>query len=237
MPQTVLVLSQDRQFQDAIRGIYERAGYRSAAMDLQSISRHGIERLQPDLVVVATARGEDSVGHCRDLRRLTTAPLLIAAAEQDDRDEFNSLAAGADDYISTQRPRRALIARSERLLFRRSSPQSFQRVFRAGRLSVNVDDRTVTWEGAVLPVTRTEFELLSVLACNSHRVVRRVELLDSVWGSWYGDDHVVEVHLSRLRSKLRRHQVDAQIDTVRGVGYRLVDAGQLAAATELEQIA
>ena len=237
MTQTVLVLSHDHQFQHTIRELYERAGYRSAVGDLKSVTRHAIERIQPDLVVVATTPGDDCAGYCRELRRLTTTPVLIAASEQDDRDEFNALAAGADDYISAQRPRRALIARSERLLFQRSSPQGFQRVYRAGRLAVNVESRTVTWDGNLLQVTRTEFELLSVLACNSHRVVRRVELLDSVWGSWYGDDHVVEVHLSRLRSKLRQNLVDAQIDTVRGVGYRLVDTGQPLLPRELEQIA
>ena len=79
----------------------------------------------------------------------------------------------------------------------------------------------MTVENNVVELTRTEFDLLAILMENSHRVVHRQELLDRIWGTWYGDDHVLETHISRMRKKVTDARGPRVAWAVRGVGYRL----------------
>jgi DNA-binding response OmpR family regulator len=94
-------------------------------------------------------------------------------------------------------------------------------------LIVSLDNRIVSFGQTIINLTRTEFELLAILMHNKHRVVHRQELLDRVWGTWFGDDHILEVHISRLRRKIELHGGPRIAVAVRGVGYRL-DVAQLA---------
>ena len=84
---------------------------------------------------------------------------------------------------------------------------------------VDTEARVASVDGVELDLTRTEFDLLVMLMDNPRRVVNREALLEGVWGSWYGDDHVVEVHMSRLRSKVKAAGGPRIGVAVRGVGY------------------
>jgi DNA-binding response OmpR family regulator len=91
------------------------------------------------------------------------------------------------------------------------------------RTAISTSAREVTVAGVVADLTRIEFELLDVLSANPKVVYNRQQLLDRVWGpGWFGDDHVVDVHIANLRKKIDR---DGRrlIRTVRGVGYRMAD--------------
>ena len=91
-----------------------------------------------------------------------------------------------------------------------------------GRLVLDADRRRVTWESSNIKLTRIEFEIMHILCENYERVVRKNALIDSIWGEWDGDDHLVEVHISRLRRKLSKNTLDVSIRPVRGVGYKLI---------------
>jgi DNA-binding response OmpR family regulator len=92
---------------------------------------------------------------------------------------------------------------------------------RLGRVTVDRAAREVRLDGEPVPLTRIEYDLLAALAEHPGLVLTRSQLIDRVWGEFYGDEHVVDVHLSNLRRKLRPNPSWPQaIETVRGVGYR-----------------
>ena len=91
-----------------------------------------------------------------------------------------------------------------------------------GTLRIDVHAREVTLAGERVELTRLEFELLEVLSDNPKAVLSRAQLLERVWGeNWYGDDHVVDVHIANLRRKLDTPGFPSVIRTVRGVGYSM----------------
>ena len=91
----------------------------------------------------------------------------------------------------------------------------------AGPLEIDVHLRSAKIHGADVKLSKTEFELLTALTENHDRVVSRPELVERVWGRWHGDDHMLEVHISRLRGKIRAAGGPRLIESVPGFGYRL----------------
>lgn len=92
--------------------------------------------------------------------------------------------------------------------------------FTVGNLSVDLESREARVQDTTLDLTRTEFDLLAALLENPKRVVPRRELVERVWGDWYGDDHMIEVHMSRMRSKVAKAGGPKVGVAVRGVGYK-----------------
>jgi len=144
-------------------------------------------------------------------------PVLMLTARASEVDRVEGLESGADDYLVKPFSAAELVARV-RALLRRSYPA---RRFVVGSLTVDLDAAHVTRAGAVLSLTRREFELLAYLAAHPARVFTRSELLDRVWGeAFVGTERTVDQHVAQLRARLG----PAWIETVRGRGYRLVDA-------------
>ena len=222
MGRTVLIFNEPEAAGNPASQLLERNGYRVEQADSAKSARLNLEAHKPDLVVLIPDAADDQIERCREIRRISELPMLIIAANQDDLEELRLLAAGADDYVAMIRSPRAIVARTERLAFRRQRSAVEQRRYEFGGLVVDIDARLASWCGQQVRLTRTEFEILQLLTANTHRVVSRRELLNAVWGAWYGDDHVLEVHLSRLRRKFVSVGAGPAIATIRGVGYRLL---------------
>ena len=156
------------------------------------------------------------------LRRLregerSVTPVLMLTARASEVDRVQGLDAGADDYLVKPFSAAELVARV-RALLRRVRPQ---RRFSIGDLVVDVDAARVTLREQEVTLTRREFALLAFLAGHPGRVFNRTELLDRVWGEdFIGTDRTVDQHVAQLRARIGA----ARIETVRGRGYRLVEA-------------
>jgi DNA-binding response OmpR family regulator len=161
---------------------------------------------------------------CRRLRaEATTArmPILMLTARTNEADKVLGLNLGADDYITKPFSMRELVARVNAALRRAEGLEIGRPVFDDGALRIDPSTFSVRYQGRELRTTRKEFALLSELARNQGRVLTREVLLDRVWGvSYYGDSRTLDVHIRRLRQKLGDPSV---IETVTGIGYRLVD--------------
>lgn len=96
-----------------------------------------------------------------------------------------------------------------------------------GPLTIDVPGREVNLDGAPVSLTRTEFDVLAALSAAPHRAFSRAELIAAVWGEgWFGDEHLVDVHVGHLRRKLGDDPASPRfVRTVRGVGYRMGDGG------------
>jgi DNA-binding response OmpR family regulator len=180
---------------------------------------------QPDLVLLdLTLPGMDGLEVCRRLREFSDAYIVIVSGREDELDKVEGLTAGADDYVTKPYSPRELSARIEAMLRRpRNSVARPEGARTVGDIAVDVAARVVAVAGEEVALTRTEFDLLASLSERPGAVVARDDLLRRVWGpDWYGDAHVVDVHVSNLRKKLGA--AGKQVQTVRGVGFRLVDA-------------
>jgi len=121
-----------------------------------------------------------------------------------------------------------------RILARRTGGAG-EGLLRMGPLSINIDTYQVAVSGRVLDLTYKEFELLRFLSQRPGRVFTRSQLLAEVWGyNFYGGTRTVDVHVRRLRAKLGPEH-EALIQTVRGVGYRAADPGELESGSEVTQ--
>jgi DNA-binding response OmpR family regulator len=162
----------------------------------------------------------DGVSVCRAIRAQSLTPIVMLSARSDPIDVVLGLEAGADDYVTKPFDTSVLGARL-RAVLRRSERSVSPTPIRIGGFEIDEAAMLVQRDGERVPLTTTEFRLLADLARNAGIVRTRPALLSDVWGyEWAGDTRLVDVHVQRLRAKL-----DADlIETVRGVGYRLVRA-------------
>lgn len=153
---------------------------------------------------------------CRQIRQKTTTPIIIITAKSETYDKVAGLDYGADDYIVKPFDIEELLARIRAVLRR----QPDKDVLDINGIIIDKDAFQVTVNGHQLELTKTEYDLLYVLAENRNHVMQREQILDHVWG--YNSEvetNVVDVYIRYLRNKLKPFNKEKSIETVRGVGY------------------
>ena len=190
--------------------------------------------VDPDVVVLDLGLpGIDGLEVCRQLRMFSDAYVVMLTARDTEMDTIVGLSVGADDYITKPFSPRELVARIRAMLRRPRTAAATPGATAAdaqmpparlfGPLSIELASRQVFLEGDLIPLTRTEFDILAALSSRPGAVWSRRELIDAVWGEpWVGNDHLVDVHVGHLRRKLGDDPADPRfVFTVRGVGYRM----------------
>ncbi|MER6974509.1 response regulator [Nocardioides sp. NPDC057767] len=181
----------------------------------------------PDLILLDLGLpGLDGVEVCRIIRTFSDCYIIMLTAREDEIDKLIGLGVGADDYITKPFSPREVVARAQAAvrrprLSKLTTPQTGD-LLRFNGLTLDLAAREVSLSDGPVHLTRTEFDLLVALAQAPRRVFSRRQLVDAVWGEgWGGDEHIVDVHIAHLRSKLGEAATEPLfIDTVRGVGYR-----------------
>ncbi|GGK05332.1 DNA-binding response regulator [Streptomyces camponoticapitis] len=167
---------------------------------------------------------QDGYAVCGKIRKLCSTPVIMVTARADVRSRIHGLNLGADDYVTKPYDTGELLARihavSRRSVGGEEAGTGGGDSLRLGPVSIELSTRRVTVDEASIQLTRKEFDLLALLAQRPGVVFRREQIISEVWRtSWEGTGRTLEVHVASLRSKLR---MPALIETVRGVGYRLV---------------
>ncbi|MDA0182046.1 response regulator transcription factor [Solirubrobacter phytolaccae] len=183
----------------------------------------------PELIVLDIGLpGTDGFTACRSLREFSDAYVLMLTAQDSELDKVIGFDAGADDYITKPFSTPEFIARVHAMLRRprrmQTEPAPEPEPVRAfGGLVVDPGAREARLDGAVVNLTRREFDLLDVLSGSPRVAFTRSQLLERVWGeNWFGDDHLVGVHVSNLRRKLGDDGRNPHfVLTVRGIGFRM----------------
>jgi DNA-binding response OmpR family regulator len=225
----LLVVEDDERIRSAmIRALRERGHAVSSAGTALEGLRQAVEE-RPDLVVLDLGLPDlDGRELLRMLRAVSSVPVIVATARDDDDSVVQALDAGADDYVL--KPFRAdqLEARI-RAVLRRSAgaADATPAPIIVGELTVDRRGRHVTFAGRPVELSPKEFDLLAYLAARVGAVVSKRELLSEVWQLPYGgSDKTVDVHLSWLRRKLGESGAEPRLlQTVRGVGVRLAETG------------
>jgi DNA-binding response OmpR family regulator len=170
--------------------------------------------------------GRSGLDICRDVRGRSPVPIILLTAKDAEVDKVVGLEVGADDYMTKPFSVRELIGRVRAQLRRReldrsSSPEGSR--IESGDVSIDLARHLVTVRGRPVNLTRSEFQVLRLLAEDPGRVFSRLEIMEELWQSEFeGDVRACDVHISNLRQKIEPDPQDPEIVlTVRGVGYKL----------------
>ena len=182
-----------------------------------------LETERPELVILdVMLPGMDGVELLRRMKaaaRLADIPIIMATAKGAEYDKIQSLDLGADDYLVKPFGMMEMVSRVKAVL-RRCRPAPGAKQLTAGGLTVDLEERTVTADGARVLLTYKEFELLRLFLSRPGAAFTREQLLSSVWGVDYaGETRTVDMHIKTLRQKLGSY--GGMIETVRHIGYRL----------------
>jgi DNA-binding response OmpR family regulator len=171
----------------------------------------------------------DGLTVCKELRKTSNVPVIILTARDDDVDKIVGLEVGADDYVTKPFNPRELVARVKAVLRRSQNAAAPDAVLEVGDVKLDPARREVWVAGKPITLRAKEFDLLTAFMRHEGVVLDRERLLSLVWGQdFYGDTRTIDVHVAWLREKL--NGATARVQTVWGVGYKLVLDEQATAA-------
>ncbi len=236
MTATIALVDDDRNILTSVSIALQAEGFVTRLYSDGDAALRSLLDNPPDLIVLDIKMPRmDGLELLRRLRERVTTPVIFLTSKDDELDEALGLAMGADDYIAKPFSQRLLIARIRAILRRAELAQPTgadgtpatpaEEAIRRGSLSMDPARHRVSWGGAVVTLTVTEFLILETLAQRPGVVKTRNQLMDTAYhDDIYVDDRTIDSHIKRLRRKFR--QVDPEFDaieTLYGAGYRFSD--------------
>jgi two-component system, OmpR family, response regulator RegX3 len=231
----ILVADDETSVRDAVGYALEQEGFDvTLAVDgddaedkLARDGEVGFDLLVLDIMMP----GRSGLDICREVRARSPVPIILLTAKDAEVDKVVGLEVGADDYVTKPFSVRELLGRVRAQLRRReldrSSTAREAKTIDAGAVRIDLGRHLVTVRGAPVNLTRSEFQVLRLLAERPGQVFSRREIMEELWQSEFaGDVRACDVHISNLRQKVERDPQDPELVlTVRGVGYRLAEPG------------
>jgi len=228
----VLVVDDEIDLAQLIEGYLRASGLEVAVRHSGTEAVAAVREFVPDVMVLDLGLpGVDGIEVCRHVRTFSDCHVLMLTARDDEVDKIVGLSVGADDYVTKPFSPRELVARVQAMLRRSHAgtlpaspdPEPAGRAHVIGDLVVEEVSRQVHVAGQPVGLTRIEFDLLAALAAHPGRVLSRRQLVEMVWAvHWTGDEHLVDVHVGRIRRKLGDDVTSPRfIHTIRGIGYRM----------------
>ncbi|HUY58553.1 MAG TPA: response regulator transcription factor [Solirubrobacteraceae bacterium] len=222
-----LVVDDEPPLVKLVSSYLEREGFQVASAADGERAVELAREFDPDVIVLdLMLPGIDGIEACRRIRSFSNAYIVMLTARVEEIDRIVGLSTGADDYITKPFSPGELMARVRAMLRRpRTTRDHASPVRHVGDLEIDPGAREVRRSGEPIELTKIEFDLLDVLSAEPRVVFAREQLLERVWGAdWFGDDHVVDVHIANLRAKLGDDpRAPRYVRTIRGVGYRIGD--------------
>ncbi len=220
----VLLIETDETFAQKANLDLREAGYQTSIALNANSGMLRFKQLQPSMVVVDRALGEESgLLFCRQLRLTgSRVPVLMLMSRDSVEDRVACLEAGADDYLVKPYRTDTFI---QLISFYLQPNQEETKQLRFGELVLDLSTRRVLRKGRNIELTMKEFELLKYLMSHPREVLAREQILENVWGyDFVGESNVIEVYIRYLRLKIEDEGEKRLIQTVRGVGYVLREA-------------
>ena len=221
----ILIVDDSEDIRLFVRKSLEAEGFRvSEAQDgVSAMAKFQDEK--PAVIVLDLSIGQpDGFEVCREIRKVSTVPIIMLTNHDQEVDEAMCLAAGADDYITKPVSARILALRVTTQLRHRSlKPVQLARILEAENLSLNTESRDLIVGKERVLLTKTEYDFLHILMEQPMRVFTREQVIEAIGGSVeFSSDHLLDTHASRLRLKIKAAGGPRVISAIRGVGYRLI---------------
>lgn len=220
----ILVADDEVSIRQIVEARLKMTGYEVVTASDGAEAIELIKSENPSLIVLDIMMPKiDGLQVCKEVRKNYTTPIIMLTAKGDVIDRIQALELGADDYVVKPFSPRELEARIKAVLRRIVNESSKQSLIKVDTLNIDTGKRQVLRGDQKIKLTEMEFNLLELLASNPGKAYSRSEILHQVWGyriNQYSDTRVVDVHVSRLRSKLEKDPSDPElILTARGTGY------------------
>ena len=217
----ILIADDEPHIRELVRLYLQKEGYET---ELASNGPEALEkalRLKPDLVVLDLMMPKlDGFEVTKGIRKHSDVPILMLTVRKEDAVKVAGLELGADDYLTKPFNPKELVARVKAILRRADGIQRSGVHVAVGSLSLDRQRREAAIDGTPVDLRTKEFDLLFALAQNTGIAMSREQLLTVVWGyTFSGETRTVDVHINHLRQRLQGS--DIQIETLRGVGYKL----------------
>jgi len=228
MSARILIVEDEDPLTMLLRYNLEAEGYQVDSVARGDDAETRLKEQAPDLVVLDwMLPGLSGIELCRRLRarpETRQLPVIMLTARGEESEKVRGLATGADDYIVKPFSVPELIARVNALL-RRAAPEKVSDVLSFGDLEMDREKRRVSRAGRAIELGPTEYRLLEYLMKHAGQVVTRTMLLENVWDYHFDPQtNVIDVHISRLRSKIDKGFAQPLLHTVRGAGYVVRDS-------------
>ena len=228
----ILIADDEPSLRDSVSYALEQEGFQvTKAFDGDDAEQKiGDEEPGYDLLILDIMMpGRSGLDLCRDIRNRSPIPIILLTAKDAEVDKVVGLEVGADDYVTKPFSVRELIGRVRAQLRRReldrSSSADAGQMIDAGSVRIDLARHLVTVRGEPVNLTRSEFQVLRLLADRPGQVFSRKEIMEELWQAEFrGDVRACDVHISNLRQKVERDPQDPELVlTVRGVGYKLAE--------------
>lgn len=221
--QQIMVVDDDKNIAELVRLYLEKEGFSVTTHERGDTALEAFKRNPPSLLLLdIMLPGMDGWQVCREVRQISSIPIIMLSAKTETFDKVLGLELGADDYMTKPFDAKELIARVKAVLRRGSASDREQQSLSFPGLSISVEKYEVVYQGKALEMPPKELELLFFLASHQNHVFTREQLLEKVWGfDYFGDSRTVDVHVKRIREKLPEcEKLGWQIKTVWSVGYK-----------------
>ena len=221
MARNILVVEDDRNISELIRMYLEKEGFevRLAYDGGKAVEEY--DKQAPDMVLLDIMLPVmDGWAVCAHIREKGKTPIIMLTAKSDVGDRITGLEMGADDYLVKPFEMKELMARINAVLRRSEIPDDTKKKLVFDKLEINLDSYELLVDGKKVDTPPKELELLYFLASSPNHVFTREQLLDQIWGYEYiGDTRTVDVHIKRLREKIKDH-ANWKLSTIWGIGYK-----------------
>ena len=221
MATKVLIVEDDNNIAQLLQLYLEKEGFETRTAPDGGKGVEEFRAWDPDLVLLDIMLPVmDGWAVCRKIREAGKTPIIMMTAKGQTEDKVNGLEMGADDYIVKPFDMKELVARIKAVIRRFQAADAPEKELVFPGLTINISQYTVTYMGKPLEMPPREIELLYFLASHPGMVFTREQLLDHIWGYEYiGDTRTVDVHIKRLREKIKDNP-HWSIATVWGIGYK-----------------
>nr|WP_217705062.1 response regulator transcription factor [Peristeroidobacter soli] len=224
----ILLVEDDPRLSELVRTYLQGNGFRVIVEHRGELVVGHLQQDRPDLIILDLGLpGRDGFSVCKEIRSLSSLPILILTARNNDIDHVVGLELGADDYVAKPVEPRVLVARIHALLRRsKSSAPPEQRLLKFGNVCINPLSRSVFVGTDEVTLSSNEFDLLFFLACRAGEIQSRETLYQQLYKRDYdGLDRTLDVRVSHLRKKLSDAGAPERIRTVWGHGYLFASEG------------
>ena len=228
MGKKILIVDDEKKITEVLQAYLEKEGYRTLVAFNGKNAIEMAETERPDLILLdLMLPGIDGYQVCREIRTKSNVPIIMLSAKGEVFDKVLGLELGADDYIMKPFDSKEMVARVKAVLRRyqpiqkADSPKEDKgKCVEYPGITINLTNYSVLVDGVTVDMPPKELELLYFLAASPNQVFTREQLLDQIWGYEYiGDTRTVDVHIKRLREKIKDHP-SWSLSTVWGIGYK-----------------
>ena len=235
MAKKIFVVDDEKNIRDIVRSYLEKEGFNVSVFENGESALEEYLRSAPDMLVIDIMMpGMSGLELCNEIRKHANTPIIIVSARDEEIDRILGIEMGADDYMMKPFSPKELVARVK-AVFRRLDGMGADKtdgntigcrdlvIYPAERRVAKVKDGKET----DISFTAMEFDFLNFMISNKNRVFTRDQLLDDVWGfDYYGDSRTVDVHIKRLRDKLKGVSDEWELRTIWSVGYKFETHGK-----------